>query len=347
MIYAIESKDTDFVIKGRYFRRQALELEVKEKTIEAWIASHPELIFPKEQLFVIGRIGWADILALDSFGNLIIVGIEREWSDRTAVTRFLDEAASYKEDQSPYETLNQLARECRNWPDGVELIDKFREFADDPTFPPERLCRNQHVYIVAPEYDFVVKRIVEWLRQYHVPIKFIPFRLLADQNNTLCMIDISGVTTDMEFESGGGWVGHRIFNTNETRAPGTYQRMFDRGVIAIYGYENGGENLKGALSGDMVFAYVNGQGIRALGEVIDPAVRPGSGIFVDDNGNQQLDEYHLSVSWKVILPQEAALSNSEASNMGYRLPVRTVFERLNRGELASRLGAEIKRRAVS
>ena len=346
MLYAIENEGTGFVIKGRYFERAALELEVREKTIETWIANHLELLFPKEQLLIITQsLGMPDVLALDSFGNLIIVGIKREWSDRSAVTRLLDEAPLCKED--PYDMLNQLAREYKNWSDGVELIDKFREFADDPTFPPEMLCRNQHIYIVAPEWDFGLKRIVEWLRQYHVPIKFIPFTLLADQDNTLRMIEIKGVSAEMEPESGGGWRGHWIFNTNETHAPGAYQRMFDRGVIAIYGYQNGGENLKGASSGDMVFAYVNGHGIRAIGEVIDPAVRPGSGIFLDDNGNQNPDEYHVSVSWKVILPQKTALSKSEASNIGYSLPVRTVFRRLCRGELASRLEAEIKRRAVS
>ncbi|HEY4678756.1 MAG TPA: hypothetical protein VIJ01_16440 [Candidatus Angelobacter sp.] len=122
--------------------------------------------------------------------------------------------------------------------------------------------------------------------------------------------------------------------------------MFERNLIAIYGYENGGANLEGALPGQKVLAYVNGEGIRALGEIQDSAVRPGKGIFLDPNGQQYPDEYHLPVSWKIILQPGAALSNSEASAMGYSLPIRTVFGRLRRGRLASQLEATIKKRAA-
>lgn len=176
-----------------------------------------------------------------------------------------------------------------------------------------------------------------------MPIEFIPFRLLADHNNRLRIIDIAGATTEVEQED-NGWAGHWIFNTNETHALGAYRRMFDRGVIAIYGYENGGANLEGATAGQKVFAYVNGQGLSALGEIRDPTVRAGNGIFLDESGNQQPEEYHVAVIWRVVLPRDAAISNAEASKIGYSLPVRTVFGRLHRGRLAAKLEEEIKRR---
>lgn len=141
------------------------------------------------------------------------------------------------------------------------------------------------------------------------------------------------------------WAGHWIFNTNEKYCPGAYQRMFERQVIAIYGYENGGANLEGASRGQKVFAYVNGQGIRAIGEITDSQVMKGEGIFIDENGVQQQKEYHLSVSWTSVLRANQALSNSEASAMGYSLPVRTVFGRLHRGHLAIQLESLVKRRA--
>lgn len=349
MLYAIENNGTEFVVKERFVEKSASELGVKEKTIEDWIASHPELLFPKEQVLVIGQSvagkGMADILSLDSFGNLVIVEIKRDWSDRSTVAQLLEYAAEYKD--STYAIFNQLAQAYKKWPGG-ELIQKFREFAERPDFPQDQLVKSQRVFVVAPDSDIGLKKIVGWLQHYGVPIEFIPFRLLADQTNTLRLIDITGVTTEVEVEQpSDSWAGHWIFNTNETYGPGAYQRMFDQGVIAIYGYGNGGANLEGASVGQKVFAYVNGQGIRALGEVIDPIVKPGSGIFLDENGNQQPEEYHVSISWKVVLPREAALSNSEASNMGYSLPVRTVFGRLHRGRLASKLEEEIRRRVSS
>lgn len=141
------------------------------------------------------------------------------------------------------------------------------------------------------------------------------------------------------------WAGHWFFNTNETYAPGAYERMFEKGVIAIYGYDNKGENLEGSERGQIVFAYVNEQGLRALGEVIDPAVRQAQGIFFEKDGNPSPEEYHVAVNWKIILPKEKAISASEASRLGYSLPVRGVFGRLHRGSLAKRLEEELRNRA--
>jgi hypothetical protein len=349
MLYEIENEGGRFLIKEKYLEKSASELGVQEKTIEDWLANHPELLFPKEQVLVFAQSvagkHMADILALDSYGNLVIVEIKRDWSDRSTVAQLLEYAADCKD--TPYETFNQWAQEYRKWAGG-ELLQKFREFTDRPGFPPEQLCAKQRVFIVAPDSDVGLKKIVNWLKAYGVPIEFIPFRLLADQNNTLRMIEITGVSADIEVDQPtDSWQGHWIFNTNETHAPGAYARMFKNGVIAIYGYENGGENLEGAAVGQKVFAYVNGCGLMALGEIVDPVVRLGKGIFLDKNGKQEPEEYHLPVDWRVVLSPETAISNSEASDMGYSLPVRTVFGRLHRGRLAHELEKKIRRRATS
>lgn len=288
----------------------------------------------------------ADLLALDALGNLILVEIKRDWSDRSTIAQLLEYAAAYQD--ATYETFNQEAQRYKTWVGG-ELIHKFRKFIERPEFPEEQIGRKQRVFIVAPDSDSGLKKIVNWLQAYGVPIEFIPFRLLADEDNTLQMIDITGVSTDVAIERApaDGWAGHWIFNTNERYAPGAHERMFACGVIAIYGYENGGANLEGSAVGEKVLAYVNGQGLRALGEILDPTVRPGSEIFLDEHGGQQPEEYHVSVNWKVVLSPEAALSNSEASSMGYSLPIRTVFGHLWRGRLANKLEEDIKRRAGS
>lgn len=283
----------------------------------------------------------ADVLALDSLGRLVVVEIKRDWSDRSTVGQLLEYAATSKD--YTYESFNQLAQGYKKWLGG-ELIQGFREFAERPDFSEKDLCKSQRVFIVAPDSDIGLKRIVEWLKDYGVPIEIIPFRLLADANNNLRFIDIAGITTETEIDQPDEWAGHWIFNTNESYGPGAYQRMFDKGLIAIYGYENGGANIEGTSPGQKVLAYVNGQGIRALGEIVDPIVRAESGIFFDDDGNPQQDEYHVRVVWEAILPEESAISNAQASAMGYSLPVRTVFGRLLRGRLASILEEEIRRR---
>ncbi|MBI1881450.1 MAG: hypothetical protein HYR94_24990 [Chloroflexi bacterium] len=118
------------------------------------------------------------------------------------------------------------------------------------------------------------------------------------------------------------------------------------GLLRYMGIKNGGANLEGSAAGQKVFAYVNRRGLMALGEIIDPIVRSGESIFLDENGRQQPEEYHLSIDWKVVLSPEKAITNSKASEMGYPLPVRTVFGRLHRGRLAHKLEEEIIRRAA-
>lgn len=47
-----------------------------------------------------------------------------------------------------------------------------------------------------------------------------------------------------------------------------------------------------------MLAYVNQQGLMAVGKVMDVKVEPGVGIFFDDETGQQLpDEYHIEVEW--------------------------------------------------
>lgn len=140
------------------------------------------------------------------------------------------------------------------------------------------------------------------------------------------------------------WLGHRIFNTNEAHAPGAYQRMFERNIVAIFGYPNGPKNLEGSEPGNKVLAYVNQQGLRALGIVRDGQVHAGTGVFVDEQGNQHPGEYHLAVEWEVVLPPEMAVSRRDAIQFGYNLPVRSVFGKLHSGHAAQKLEDEMRRR---
>ena len=347
MLFEIDESSEELKIIEKYTEESASNIGIYEKTIEDWISSHPELLFPREQVLIIGQSiqgkSMADVLALDSYGNLVIMEIKRDWSDRSTVAQLLEYAATYAE--STYEDFNRIAKNYTKWGNG-ELIDRFREFVERPEFSQEQLCKKQRVFIVAPDADSSLKKIVGWLQRYGVPIEFIPFKLWVDQSGKLRMIDITGSFSDIEIDrSSDNWEGHWIFNTNESNAAGAYKFMFSEDVIAIFGYENGGANLEGATAGQKVFAYVNGQGLRALGEIVDPTVMRGEGVFFDKNGQQSSEEYHVQVKWDIVLPEQVALSNSDASKMGYSLPVRTVFGHLRRGQLAYKLEEEMQRRA--
>jgi hypothetical protein len=192
-----------------------------------------------------------------------------------------------------------------------------------------------------------LRSIVEWLKSFNVPIEFVPFVVYADAEGRPRFLQLAGVNSSPDLVRGDdSWAGHWIFNTNETYAEGAYKRMFEKGVAAIYGYANGSANLEGAAADNKVFAYVNRQGLRAVGTILDPQVVSGSGVFTGKEGEQLPDEYHLKVRWEVVPPERAISAADAAAEFGYNLPVRSVFAKLHRGSLAQRLEHELHARAV-
>ena len=91
MLYQIESRGDELVVTNEFREKGASELGVKEKVIEGWIADRPQQLLPGEDVLVFGQSvagqGMADILALDSLGDLVVVEIKRDWSDRATVAQ--------------------------------------------------------------------------------------------------------------------------------------------------------------------------------------------------------------------------------------------------------------------
>ena len=64
-----------------FIKRSAVELGLAEKDLENWMSRNPTLLFGGEEVLVIAQSisgqRMADILALDTDGNLVIVEIKR------------------------------------------------------------------------------------------------------------------------------------------------------------------------------------------------------------------------------------------------------------------------------
>jgi len=347
MLFELIKSGSGFVPSDKGMIVQApSELGLLESDIEKWLADKPKLLLPNEELLVIAQSvagqSMADVLALDALGRLVIVEIKRNLSDRTVVGQLLEYAARLK--NASFEELQKYARRYRS-DDTFDLYAAFQEFAEGVKLAKDEFGREHRVFIVAPDSDANLRSVVEWLKMYGVPIEFVPFTIYADVQGSPRFLQFEGVVTSPERGNYGEWAGHWIFNTNETHAPGAYERMFQRNVAAIKGYPNGPANLEGAAVGDKVFAYVNQQGLRAVGTVLDQQVRAGAGIFVDDKGNQLPDEYHLSIEWQIAPAERSITSSDAATQFGYNLPVRSVFAKLHRGSIALRLEKELQSRA--
>ena len=92
--------------------------------------------------------------------------------------------------------------------------------------------------------------------------------------------------------------------------------MFDRGVIAIYGYLDGPKKLEGGIEGQRVFAYVNGKGILAVGYIADSQPVHINTVFLGE-------EFHVKVDWETIVADDQGVKKKEVRDQhDYGLPVR-------------------------
>ena len=342
LIKHLEEQKTTF---QPYMRRSASELKLIEKDLENWMAENPELLFGGEQVLVIGQSvagqRMADILALDADGRLVVVEIKQDWSDRATVGQLLEYAAHMA--RSNYDDLERLAR--RYWNDeNACLLDRFQKLTDDDTAERGNIPNGQRVCIVAPGSDEELQRIVQWLREYGVPISFVPFALYADNDAADILLEMEPLPEVQAAGENGvdEWQENWFFNTNETYGPGAYRRMFDQDVIAIYGYETGPANLTGSTKDQRVFAYVNGRGILAVGRIVDGQVVPGDTVF-----DEEYHQFHVEVNWEKIVADDKGITNRQVRDQhGYNLPVRNTFCKMYCPPAAADwIAAELQRRA--
>lgn len=334
-----------------YMQRAASELNLKEKNLEDWMARNPDLLFGAEKVLVIGQSvsgkSMGDILALDGDGRLVIVEIKRDWSNRATVGQLLEYAAEMV--GKNYEDLEELDRKYWSQRHGknpyVPLIQRIRELTDDEEIEKKDIPAVQpghRLYIVAPASDDGLKKIVAWLKEYGVPIEFVPFALHAVSDNAEILLEIEPlpkVQLQGKNAIDGKWQGDWIFNTNEKHAPNAYQKMFEQGVIAIHGYETGAANLTGSAKDQRVFAYANKKGVLAEGRIVDGQVVSGTTVFEKER------EYHVKVEWQTTVSHDNGVTIRDVkTETGYNLPVLCVFARMYRHDAADWIADELRRR---
>ena len=323
--------------------RSAASLGTKERDIENLLVMNPGLLFTEPSaVLIIGQEisgeSIADVLAVDSQGNLIVVEIKRGSSDRATVGQILDYAAELS--TWNYNDFDERWRQHRTKADAADLFEHFKVYIENPDFDRQKFLAERKLFILASAADEGVVRIIGWLRDtYNVPIQFVPFQFYSDDHGLLLeteAIPTEPITPQRTFSR--DW----LFNTNETYGKGAYENMFERSVIAVHGYPPGkGEaKLERPEPGDRVFAYVNGRGIVGIGRFVDDSVSPGSGVF--HAGAQR--EFHRRVKWDELAPLDLGITASEVGGWGYNLPVRETLCRIYNANIGDRIASELSRR---
>ena len=318
--------------------RSARDLKVREKNIEDLMAKNPRLLFTHhESVLVIGQEvagePMADLLAVDSQGALIVIEAKRGSSDRKTVGQLLDYAA--KLSNWGYDDFN--TRWHRN-PESKErdLFEAFKKFADNPMFQMEDFLKDRRFFILASTADEDMKRIIEWLQKYKVPIDFVPFQFYSQGRQHFLEIDQIDVDLEPPTASQGDW----IFNTNEKYSPGSYKKMLKDDVIALANYTNTEEKLNKPRQGDRIFAYLNDKGIIAVGRMgSEPAYRSRA-IFKEDE-----DEWNRRVEWKMKVDEDKGFTPAQARKWGYNLPTLAVLGKMANGRVVDKIAKELEKRS--
>lgn len=310
-------------------------VNILEKDIEDWFVNNTKLIFSdKKSVFVLAQElkgeSLADILALDSQGNLLVIEIKRDWSDRATVGQLLDYASNLS--KWSYEEFNTRYRKYTG--ESKELIDEFRSFVENPEFEKSDLFAKQRLFVVAPYYDEPLIRIIRWLKEYDLPIDYVPFRIYRKDGGLL--LKIEQITIE-PIEQRWGWNGDWFFNTNETYGSGAYQKMIKQQRIGIYGYTDPEGILSKPNVGDRVFLYRNGVGIIAVAE-LGEEIKRGNEIF----GQVENNECHRTIRNLKVL-KDNGVSSAQVKKMGYNLPVRSTLCKIYNPTVAKMLYEEIER----
>lgn len=310
---------------------------VLEKQIELAVANKPEAIFETGaagapvlvlRTSVPGR-KMPDIIALDAQGRLVLVECKRGWANRDAMAQLLDYAADYAAD-----TAKLLRRDWeygRGRGTGTQLIAAFRDFADDPGFKEEQLGKEHALVVVASGEAPGFSKIARYLEGRGVPVYVVTVKLYRRESGELYLdVKPTELAPAGELGTDGGDERVWLINTDETHSPGAWRRFLEHGVAGIWGYPNHGAPLeKGARVGDTVYAYLNGRGIIARGEVSDSDIlnvtESTASVFPESKDD---NEWHLVVKWTPLTSGEAVSNREVREAAGAGLPVRNTFCRL-------------------
>ena len=310
---------------------------VLEKDIEAALANQPTALFRTRQkdgdspVLIVKTSApvtrMPDVIALDAQGRVILVECKRWYADRDTLAQLIDYAAEY--DEKPYERL------ARDWEtgigrdSGVSLLEEFRKFADDPSLTESAIGADQVLVVVAAGPGRNFDRISRYLFKRGLPVYFVGVQLYRHESGDLYLsaepVDLDGDGDPSSEQGERVW----FFNTDDTHSLGATKRILDGDVAAVWGYPDGPRILQKAEVGDTVFAYQNGVGVVARGQVVDGRVKPAKkeqSVFPEcDDTN----EWHLEVKWVPLPDGREELSSSKVRKAtGAGLPIRNTFCRL-------------------
>jgi hypothetical protein len=347
--------------------QESLEaLEKHEKHLEDWLSLNLDRLIDRIQLWTIKQErpakSEADIVALDSEGNTYIFELKRGEARHRAVGQLFNYWTAIAE--MKYDELQKFARDHYKKETLDLSFEHYKHFNLTRKIENEKFNKDSRLIVVAEKANENLWKMIAFLRErYKVPIGFVKYETYRLQAGTANEIVVHFDTADVsellnqitgEDESLLGEVyeesGERYFwyNTDKEHLEpqSIHADVFKMDIAATYGPPSYGEKLTNAKKGDWVFAYANGEGIRAYGKVIEKWNGKNAAGATKSITHNKKEEYHLPVHWEKVLTKENAIKPDEIRALGYN-NFRGTFRRIYNIQFSKKLKDEISSRQPS
>ncbi|MEV7428314.1 hypothetical protein AB0N29_01735 [Nocardioides sp. NPDC092400] len=271
-----------------------------EKTLEDFLEKDPSML--GDRLLVIGRQvrtpynKYIDLLAVDADGNLHVLELKKDKTPRDVIAQVLD-YGSWLKTLTRDEVIEQAEQ---------HLSQPF-EAAFEAVFgqaPPDEINGDLNLTVVATNLDNSSERIVDYLREFGVPINAVFFSYLEDDGRRYLARSWHASQEESTTKAPGkkskraDWNGrdwYVNFGDDDERSWEDGRRL---GFISAGGGAWYSQTLRGLPTGARVNVYIPGQGYVAVGETFAPAARFDQAQILIDGAWAPLAEQQLNAPYR-------------------------------------------------
>ncbi len=169
-----------------------------EKDLEKWIKEYPQVL--GHDMLIIGeqthtKSGPLDFLAIDKYGNIIIIELKRGNLPRDVLAQAID----YVSDVASWD-LDKINETCLKFT-GIPLEDYLNENFEDIDLESLNINETQRILLVGFSLDEALERMIEWLSDnYNISINALIFKFIKTQNGDKLIARTMIISEEVEKE---------------------------------------------------------------------------------------------------------------------------------------------------
>jgi len=320
-------------VDGTQIKQLPPETIESEKHLEEIIEARVQILGLGD-LFVVGRqvitdFGkLIDLLAMDGQGDLYIVELKKGRTPREVVAQALEYGFWVKE--LSFEAISELYAKHHQ---GEDFDSGFTSHFEADL--PEAVNTSHHLVVVASRIDTSTEQIVEYVRDYGVPINVLFFEYFRDDEREYLargwLADLESEVPSPTGKKQAPWSGQDFYVAIGGKGVTEDKKWRNWEDMRSYGFVSSGHGhkyhkaLSNLYEGARIWAYIPGSGYVGVGDVTESAV-PVHQFEVDVDGermpimnaplkatnmdhdaqDKDLAESLVRVDWKRTQPQAEA-----------------------------------------